>query len=215
MEFSGWPTSAITFYEGLEADNSKTYWDTNRATYDADVRGPMEALIDDLARVAGPGKVFRPNRDLRFSKDKTPYKTNCAASLEKVYLSLSASGFAVGRGMYLMAKDQLARYRAAVAADDTGKKLVRLAATLDGKGIEVMARDSLKTAPRGYPKDHPRIEFLRHKGLIAWTEWEPGPWMSTAEPRDRVKQFIKDTKSFDTWLADNVGPSELPDAGWG
>src|SRR5688572_17718362 len=65
--FQGWPPGAFTWFEGLLEDNSKAYFTANRATYDNAVRGPLLALLEDLSEQFGPGKIFRPNRDIRFS----------------------------------------------------------------------------------------------------------------------------------------------------
>ena len=90
----GWPTDAVEFFEGLEADNSKTYWQEHKVTYETKVRVPMDALLAELAQEFGAGKVFRPYRDVRFSKDKSPYKTNIAATVEHGgYITLSADGY--------------------------------------------------------------------------------------------------------------------------
>jgi len=214
MTFTGWPVEAIEFYERLEDDNSKLFWTEHKQVYEDCVRAPMEALLADLESRFGAGKIFRPYRDVRFSNDKTPYKTNIAAQLEKGgYLSLSADAFAVGTGYYMMAKDQLQRFRQAIDDDTTGKRLVSISAELTEAGIEVTTRESLKTAPRGYPKDHPRIELLRMKGCIAWREWEIGAWLDTAEPRDRVVEFLDTAKPLISWLDTNVGPSDLPERG--
>lgn len=211
MTFNGWPVDAIEFYERLEDDNSKLFWTEHKQVYEECVKAPMEALLADLEYRYGAGKIFRPYRDVRFSKDKTPYKTNIAAQLEKGgYVSLSADAFATGTGYYMMAKDQLERFRQAIDDDTTGEQLVAIAAELTREGIEVTSRESLKTAPRGYPKDHPRIEFLRMKGCIAWREWEIGAWLDTPEPRDRVDEFLAAAKPLIDWLDANVGPSDLP-----
>ena len=77
--FRGWPVEALEFFEGLEADNSKTYWNENKAIYETMVRAPMEALLAELASEWGEGRIFRPYRDIRFSRDKAPYKTAAAA----------------------------------------------------------------------------------------------------------------------------------------
>ncbi len=79
MSFEGFPDEGLVFYEGLEADNSKTYWTRHRHTYDDAVRAPMQALLDELADEFGSPKLFRPYRDVRFSNDKTPYKTHQGA----------------------------------------------------------------------------------------------------------------------------------------
>jgi uncharacterized protein (TIGR02453 family) len=212
MAFKGWPSSAIEFFDGLEFDNSKTYWQANKATYDEAVKAPMVELLAELEDEFGDGKIFRPNRDVRFSADKSPYKTAIAATLGAGgYVQLSSAGLAVGCGMWMMAADQLERFRKAIDADRTGKELVSLVADARKKSIEVTAHDALKTAPKGYPKDHPRIELLRHKGLVTWREWPVAPWLATRKAKDRVVGLLHDAKPIQAWLDRNVGPSDLPD----
>jgi len=213
MTFTGWPVEAIEFFERLEDDNTKAFWTEHKGVYEECVKAPMEELLAELAGRWGEGKIFRPYRDVRFSKDKAPYKTNIAATMAKGgYVSLSADGFSVGTGYYMMAKDQLARFRAAIDEDATGRRLERIVAKLTDAGIEVTAHDTLKTAPRGYPKDHDRIELLRMKGCIAWQEWEIGAWLDTSEPEDRVVTFLGAAKPLVKWLDTNVGPTELDPA---
>jgi uncharacterized protein (TIGR02453 family) len=209
MAFRGWPAEALEFYEGLEADNSKTYWTAHKAVYDEKVHAPMVALLAELEPEFGAAKLFRPYRDVRFSADKSPYKTSIAASLERGgYLQLTASGLSAGSGMYQLAPDQLARYRQAVADDGTGTALTALVATVEGKGIEVTGgHDNLKTTPKGYPKDHPRAELLRYKGLIAWRSWPVAAWLGTAAAKRRIVDFLHAAQPLRDWLATNVGES--------
>lgn len=210
MAFRGWPAAALEFYEGLEADNSKTYWQANRHVYDDQVRAPMEALMEELASDWGEGKIFRPYRDIRFSPDKSPYKTHIGATFGDGYVQLSADGLAAGRGMYEMARDQLDRYRTAVSEDRPGEDLVAAVATARAAGLETTAHDVLKTSPRGYPKDHPRIELLRFKGLITWREWPAAAWLGTAGAKDRIVEFLRASQPVSDWLRSHVGPSTLP-----
>jgi uncharacterized protein (TIGR02453 family) len=212
MAFRGWPAEAIDFYEGLEADNSKTYWQENKAVYEKVVRGPMDDLLAELAPEFGEGKIFRPYRDVRFSTDKSPYKTSIAATLAGGgYLQLSADGLGAGSGMYMMAPDQLDRFRRAVADNRKGRELVELVDRTRRRGIEVTAHDVLKTAPKGYPKDHPRIELLRYKGLITWKQWPVGAWLGTRKAKDRVVEFLRASRPLNDWLEKRIGPSELAD----
>src|SRR5258708_10693907 len=99
------------FVIGLELDSCKKYFDANRTIYEEAVKAPMVALIESLEAEYGPGKVFRPNRDIRFSKDKSPYKTNIAGYAgmggRGGYLSLDARGLMVAAGRYEMTPAQL------------------------------------------------------------------------------------------------------------
>ena len=210
MAFRGWSDEAIEFYDRLEVDNSKAYWTEHKDVYERAVKAPMEALLAELAPTYGPGRIFRPYRDVRFSNDKTPYKTNIAAMVgDAGYVSLSAAGLSAGSGMYQMAPDQLDRYRRAVAADPSGTALEAVVEEIRGRGHECAPHGALKTAPKGYPRDHPRIELLRAKGLTTWHQWPPARWLATAKARDRVVDVIEAARPLNAWLAEHVGPSTL------
>ena len=204
---------ALEFFEGLEADNSKTYWQQNRDVYDRMVRAPMEELLEELAPEWGEWRIFRPYRDIRFSADKSLYKTNIAAVVGDGYVQLTADGLGAGSGMYEMAPDQIDRYRKAVDRERWGSELAGLMAEARAAGLEVTGHDILKTAPRGYPRDHPRIELLRHKGLITWREWPAGAWLGTARAKDRIVEFFRLSKPINTWLRTHVGPPTSPERG--
>lgn len=213
--FTGFPPEALTFFEGLEADNSKPYWQANKPRYEQAVRGPLLALLGELAPEYGDFHTFRPHKDVRFSKDKTPYKTNTGSVAEgeggtTYYVQFSAAGLTVGSGYYAMAADQLDRFRRAVDDDHRGTEVAALGAALVRAGYTLGAINELKTAPRGYPKDHPRIELLRRKGLIAMRSFAPAPWLHTRRAKDRVVQAWRDAAPLSAWLDTHVGPSELP-----
>jgi uncharacterized protein (TIGR02453 family) len=208
MAFRGWPAEALEFYEGLAADNSRTYWTAHRHVYEQLVHAPMVQLLAELEPEFGAGKIFRPHRDVRFSADKSPYKTAIGATLEVGgYVQLSAAGLAVGSGMYMMAPDQLDRYRQAVADDKSGEALQDLVGQVRRRRLEVMGHDRLKTAPRGYPKDHPRLDLLRNKGLTVWKQWAPAGWLGTAEAKRRVTEVLRAARPLNDWLAEHVGPT--------
>ena len=211
MAFHGWRAEALEFFDGLEADNSKAYWQRNKDVYDELVRGPMEALLIELEPEWGEGRIFRPYRDVRFSSDKSPYKTSIAAMVGEGYVQLTAEGLGAGCGMWEMAPDQLERYRRAVDEERSGEKLSGLVAEARGAGLDVTGHGELKTSPRGYPKDHPRIELLRYKGLVTWREWPAGAWLGTKKAKDRVAEFFRLSRPLNQWLRTNVGPSTLPE----
>jgi uncharacterized protein (TIGR02453 family) len=205
MAFTGWPVEGVEFYEGLQADNSKVYWQEHKAVYERDVRGPMEQLLAELADEFGAGKLFRPYRDVRFSPDKTPYKTNCAATVGPGYISFSADGLSTGAGLYLPDSAALQRYRTAVTREKSGNELVAIVAALHKAGYETMAHEVLKTAPRGVPKDHPRIDLLRHKGIAMMKTWPAGAWLGTAKAKERVVTTLRAAAPLGDWLARYVG----------
>jgi uncharacterized protein (TIGR02453 family) len=211
MAFQGWPVEALDFYEGLEADNSKAYWTAHKPFYEENVLGPMTELVEELSAEFGEPKIFRPYRDVRFSKDKSPYKTAIAAALRDGYIQLSASGLAAGSGMYVMDPDQLSRYRLAVASDQAGEELAGIISDLERQQVTVRGHEALKATPRGFPADHPRITLLRYKGVIAWRAWPVEPWLETSAAKDRVAAFLEASRPLGTWLAANAGsPAAQP-----
>ena len=205
MAFKGWPIEAVEFYEGLEADNTRIYWQEHKAVYERCVSAPMEELLAELADDFGTGRVFRPYRDVRFSADKTPYKTNCAAHLPAGYISFSAEGLFVGSGLYRPESDQLKRFRAAVDDEGSGSDLESIVAALRTGGYDVGAHEVLKTAPKGYPKDHARIELLRHKGILMSKSWPVGAWLGTTKAKDRVVAGLEAARPLNHWLERFVG----------
>jgi uncharacterized protein (TIGR02453 family) len=218
--FRGWSDEVFGFYEGLEADNSRSYWQEHKAVYDDRVRAPFDALSELVADEFGPLKVFRPNRDVRFSKDKSPYKTRCygvaeGEGAETYYVEISARGLVAGSGYWMMAKDQLQRYREAVDDEGTGAELAAIVADLQAGGTRI-EHQGLKTAPRGYPRDHPRVELLRAKSLAAIDSWEPARWMGTAKAATRITGTWRAAAPMNAWLAAHVGPTtEPPTSRWG
>jgi uncharacterized protein (TIGR02453 family) len=212
--FRGWPIEAKQWFEGLEADNSRTWFHANKRTYDASVRQPIESLLAELdghLGEVGAGKVFRPNRDTRFSADKSPYKTAAAALITRpggsgYYLQLSSAGLFTGAGTYSFDKQQLERYRSAVDDDRRGRAL---AAIVDGlvRAKYELGGAALATAPRGYAKDHARVELLRHKGLYAGRSHPWRKWVSTAEAKDRITADWQTLDPLLDWLDANVGGS--------
>ena len=202
--FRGWPVEAVEFFEGLEADNTKVYWTEHRAVYDGKVHAPMAALLAELAPEFGDGRIFRPYRDVRFSANKTLYKTNIAANNPAGYISLSSEALGVGSGLYMPGPEELARFRAAVADDRSGPELVGIVAALARKKIATHAHEVLKTVPRGYPKDHPRVDLLRYKGITAWQEWPVGAWLGTASAKRRIVDFLHASAPLREWLAAHV-----------
>jgi uncharacterized protein (TIGR02453 family) len=208
VSFTGWPAEAIEFFEGLEADNSKAYWTEHKEIYERCVRAPMAELLTELEPEFGEGKIFRPYRDVRFSKDKSPYKTNIAATLAGGgYIHLNARTLGAGAGIYMMSTDQVERYRQAVVEEPAGSELEETIAVLGRRGIGVASHDPLKTAPKGFAKEHPRVGLLRNKDLVAWQEWPVGAWLGTSRAKKHLITFLRAVEPLNKWLQRNVGPS--------
>ncbi|RBY80666.1 TIGR02453 family protein [Geodermatophilus sp. TF02-6] len=211
MSFEGFPDEGLVFYEGLEADNSKTYWTRHRAAFESTVRAPMQALLEELALEFGTAKVFRPYRDVRFSHDKTLYKTHHGAVVNPDgrgagawYVQLSADGLMVAGGCWRLASDQVDRYRRAVADAVQGARLRREVDRLAAAGW-VLGGERLTRLPSGYDVVEDRADLLRHKSLSATREWEPADWLHDRRALDEVRRAWRDLTALNAWLADNVG----------
>jgi uncharacterized protein (TIGR02453 family) len=217
--FHGFGPEVFAWFAGLERDNSRTYFAATRERYETDVRGGLEALLDELsAELGGEGRVFRQQRDLRFTPDKSPYKTRtygvilgAPAASAGLYAELSARGLYAGTGYHQLARDQLERFRAAVADDASGPALVDATAAAEAAGLE-LAGEALSTAPRGYPRDHPRIALLRHKALIAGRRLPGGGGIGREAALEHVAGTWRAAAPVNAWLDANVGPSTLPPA---
>jgi uncharacterized protein (TIGR02453 family) len=214
VTFKGWPDAALDFYAGIEADNSKAYWLAHKTTYDECVKAPFLELSELVEKEFGPLHVFRPHRDTRFSKDKTPYKTTAAAVTEgpggaSYYVQISAEGLFAGSGYYHLESDQLLRFREKVADNRTGPKLVAAVEGLRKKQYSVGARESLKRVPRGIDPDHPRAELLRMKGVHIGRTFGAPKWLHTSAAAPRIVTTWRDAAPVNRWLDRYVGPSTL------
>ncbi len=215
--FAGFGPAVPEWFAGLEADNTKEYFSAHRAFFEESIRGQMEALLTELtARFGGTVKLFRQNRDIRFSADKSPYKTNTYGVLygsevapQGLYASVSADGLVAGSGYHMMARDQLERYREGVADDRHGPELARLVGKAEKAGLELWGQ-SLATAPRGYPKDHARIELLRRKSLSLGATLPSRGGIGRTDALRFVTRTWRDAAPVTGWLDDHVGASTLP-----
>ena len=207
--FTGFPVAALDFYDDLEVDNTKAFWERHRAVYAESVKAPMTALCAALAPEFAPdgqsAKIFRPYRDVRFAKDKTPYKTHQGAYVAVVqstgwYVQVSAGGVRTGAGFYEASGPRLAAFRAAVAHERFGPELERILGALRLKGFEI-GGDRLKTSPRGYDADHPRIELLRHRSLTAGHQLGFEPVIHTPGLLDLVRDDWRALRPLVEWVA--------------
>jgi uncharacterized protein (TIGR02453 family) len=210
--FAGFPDEALDFYDGLEADNSRAYWTDHAEVYESAVRAPMLALIAAVEPEFGAVKFFRPQRDLRFSADKTPYKTHAGAVTHgeagfSHYVQISAAGLMAAGGCYRMSKDQLERYRAAVDDEKTGPPLAKIVKNLEAAGFTLHG-EQLKRAPRGYDPEHPRADLLRRKGLAAFQDHGTPDWLGTPRALEAVVGTWRATAPLSGWLSRHVGAPE-------
>ena len=201
----GIPDDAMAFFAELEVNNDRAWWAANADRWRACVREPMQALCDALGDEFGPPTLFRPHRDVRFSPDKSPYKTHQGAVVRSspgvgLYLQVSAEGLLTGTGWWRPEPGQLDAYRAAVLDADSGEELARITARLEADGT-VVRGDLLKTAPRGVDPAHPRIGLLRHRTLLVSRDHGEPAWLGTPEVVDRVAEDWRRYAALNDWLA--------------
>ncbi|MFC4125721.1 DUF2461 domain-containing protein [Nocardia rhizosphaerae] len=202
--FTGFPLAALDFYEDLEADNSKTFWTAHKRIYDEAVRAPMLALTAELEPEFGQAKIFRPYRDVRFSADKSPYKNHQGAVAGTApgvgwYVQVGAAGLFVAGGCYQMSPAALAALRATIDDEVRGAELAAVLSEVTAAGFTI-GGEQLKTKPKGYPADHPRIELLRHKSLVASREFGAPEWLTTPAAATEVRRAWNDLRPLVEWF---------------
>jgi uncharacterized protein (TIGR02453 family) len=202
---SVFPEAAFSFYEGLVADNSKAYWTAHKQVYEEAVRDPMRALLESLAPDFNATPVlFRPYRDTRFSKDKSPYKTAQGGFLEVAsgvgyHLQVDADGVRIGGGFHARDREHTARWRAAVDSESAGPAVAALVEALVRAGFEI-GGDQVRTRPRGVAPDHPRLDLMRREFLTAARAVDP----ATA---DAIRAGYRDLRPLIAWIIANAPPA--------
>jgi uncharacterized protein (TIGR02453 family) len=218
--FVGMPDEGLAFLEDLEERNTKDFFEANKAVFKEEVQAPFAALVEAAAARLrrsvpdiGRPKVFRIYRDLRFSKDKTPYKTSMSASVPSrppaedgrpgvdtgFYVNVGPAGLYVASGLYHPGRPELERVRAAIADPDSGPELEAILRRAAAKGLEPYL-DPLQRAPRTYPADHPRAGLLKARSLVLNRQHDRAPWLQTAELLDHLVADWKAMIPFNRWL---------------
>ena len=208
--FAGFGPDARAFLRELREHNEKSWFDANRARYERELRGPMTALVRELEGLFGPGKLFRQHRDVRFSKDKRPYKEWIAATVgghvgeAARYLQLGPDALFVAAGAHQLDRERLQRFRQAVDAKTSGEALEAIVADLAEKGYEVGGK-TLTRGPRDVDPDHPRIELLKHTGVTMARTFEAGSWLSDPdEVVPRVLRVFGDAEPLLAWAREHL-----------
>ncbi|MDN5895440.1 MAG: DUF2461 domain-containing protein [Nocardioides sp.] len=213
MSFEGFPEAALDFYDDLEVDNTRSFWAAHKHIHAESVKAPMVALTAALESEFGAAKVFRPYRDVRFRKDKTPYKTHQGAFVGVApatgwYVEIAARGVRTGAGFYEASKERLAAVRDAIDDERTGQELERLLAGLKKRGWSI-GGDRLKTKPRGYDVDHPRVDLLRHRSLVLSRDHGFEPVIHTPEFLEVVRSDWRELRALVEWIAERTDTLEV------
>ncbi len=209
MSFAGFPLAGLDFYEDLEADNSKSFWTAHKHIYDKAAREPMTALCAELEADFGPAKIFRPYRDVRFASDKRPYKDHQGAVVHSAsgagwYVQIGAPGLFVAGGLYAASPEQLARLRTTIDDEVRGRELEQILAGLTAVGYQV-GGDRLKTKPKGFSADHPRIDLLRHRSIVVSKDFGAPDWLETPRAAKEIRQSWETLRPVVEWLSAVVG----------
>lgn len=188
--FDGYAPEALQFLKDLKANNNREWFSDNKKTYETFIKAPtrelaaiLNAVVDDLTGRDHKAKIFRINRDIRFSKDKTPYNSHVHLSFAPSdggpaawMFGWSTTYLTLGCGTFEFDKERLGRFRDHVAGDDGGE-FEALVCELAANGVR-FDEPALKRVPTGYPSDHPRADLLRRKGLMGWIDLD-GPEAAT------------------------------------
>lgn len=212
-DFDGLPPGLFTFFEDLEHNNTKEYWAANKARWEDDVRGPMRALLRELEDEFPPLRLFRPNRDLRYTRDKSPYKLSTGATSDATpvggsgyHLHMDADGLTIACGAMVMSLAELQRFRESIGDDHRGGQFESLADKLASASLPVTPgfHPALKRVPSGYPADYRRADLLRWKGAAMSVEFETAPWMHTHDVADKIRQAWRTAQPLMDWLEAHV-----------
>jgi uncharacterized protein (TIGR02453 family) len=203
--FTGFPEAALDFYDDLETDNTRSFWTAHADVYETCVRTPMKELADALTEDFGDAKLFRPHRDVRFSKDKSPYKTYQDMFVPVGpalgwYMRISAPGVVAGAGFYDAPAEKLRALRDVIAGP-RGTELEAILAPLTAAGFE-LGGDKVATVPRGYSHDHPRIELLRHKAISVMHSYGFEPVIHSAQLLDAIRSDWTATRPLVEWFGE-------------
>lgn len=207
--------AAMLFFAQLEADNSREFWQANRAVYDETIRPQFTAIVEAIAGF-GNWRIYRPHNDTRFQTAKGPYKTFIGAVSERAdgvgaFVQISKRGWLIGTGMPMPAADQLPKLRAAIAADASGAQLLDRIAAVQATGATVHGGryEPLKQTPKPFPRDHPRSAYLRWKGFEINYRPTDVAWADSAAAAAGITHLIAQAEPLHQWLATYVGPSAL------
>lgn len=204
-QFDGFPREAFEFFEQLALHNNRDWFHAHQDVYERACRDPMRQLVAQLGGSPAKTRISRINRDVRFSRDKSPYRTHIAAGMDANYIHLSADGLYVGAGIYMPEPAALERLRRAIDRETSGRALQKIVASLRRKRYQVDTHERLSSAPRGYPADHPRIELLRMKDIHAGKTFAPEPWLSSRSALPRIRRVLGDLRPLADWLRVHVG----------
>ncbi len=220
--FDGFADRDGRFFAALAKNQRRDWFALHRDEYEVGWQTPMKALLAEVREriearfeheeLAAP-KIFRIHRDVRFAKDKSPYKTHIGgyvgiagsgdgpSGVAALYVHVGAGEVFVAAGQYVMDAEQLGRFREAVADDRRGGELSAVLRKLTRAGFRAGSHDALQRVPRGFDADHPRADLLKRKGLIVTFPDPPRRLLVTPGLVDWLATHAKRAVPLVEWLA--------------
>jgi uncharacterized protein (TIGR02453 family) len=223
--FEGFPKEGLRFLAKLALHNDRSWFEKNRAVWDDGIVPAMlawcgelsERLRDEMPRLQFVprigGSLYRLNRDTRFSRDKSPYKTHSAAILWEggdkhdspgVYLHVSPAEVIFGGGLWMFEEGRLDRYRKLLQNGGSAARLQAALARARKSKLVVEAHEMLKRPPRPFTDEHPCGELSRLKGLTVGRRLKPGAWLHAAQALDRSESIARAYAPLHAWLRDEL-----------
>lgn len=221
MTFQGFADTTGAFFRKLKKNQNRDWFLEHKAEFDEGWNKPMEHLLTDVFALVDDAfpfcdleapKVFRIHRDVRFAKDKTPYKTHVAGRISiarrgpttevpiALYFHVGDRECFAGSGHYMMDGPALAKFRAAVVDEKKGKELDAITKTLTKKGFTIESHDLLKRVPKGFDPEHPRAEHLKRKGLITRFPAVPLELLTSPKLVKHLATHLKTAAPLVEWL---------------
>ena len=222
-KFAGFADRTGRFFQALARNQRREWFAAHRAEYEEGWLAPMKALLGELRErlepsfpeeSLAPPKVFRIYRDVRFSKDKSPYKTHIGgyvaidgggpgpAAAAVPYVHVGAGEIFIAAGQWMMDAGQLTRFRDAIADERRGGEVAGMLKKLVHGGYTVGSHDTLQRVPRGFPPDHPRADLLKRKGLTVHYPTPPRELLTSHRFVDWLVTHSKRAVPVVKWLID-------------
>lgn len=224
-EFKGFPEKGLDFLANLARHNEKSWFEANRSVYEESLVAPALAFIAEFGallqkeiskdivystRTNGSGSLFRIHRDVRFSANKSPYKTHVGIffwegpgkkmSNPGFYFHLESTEAFMYAGKYEFSKEELQTFRDAVADPGRGRELEKALAAVRKSGNYETAGEHYKRVPAGYAPDHPRAGLLRQNTLYAKSPPIPVKIITSSKLMDVCLEHSKNMDPIERWL---------------
>jgi uncharacterized protein (TIGR02453 family) len=225
MPFTGFPESGLSFFKQLSKNNDRDWFEAHRAVWDEEIVPSMLAWCSELSerlRDVMPnlifvprigGSLYRLNRDTRFSRDKSPYKTHTAAILWEggdkhdapgFYLHVAPSEVIFGGGIWMFEDERLDRYRRLLHHEASAARLEKALAQAKKAGLKIEAPEKLVRPPRGFDPESPRAELAKYKGLSVGKWLKPARWLYSRAALERSEGAARAYAPLHAWMRDEL-----------